>query len=85
MKNDNDRSHQQSFDQGRLSALEIAFATFVRMQQEVPKDLFCQVIAQNAEVWKDTTLDMAVTDDYRNGAEFGFQQLLSQLSLKRQS
>lgn len=83
MKKDIDRSHQQSFDQGRLSAMEIAFATFIRMQQDVPKDLFCEVLAKNAAVWNETTLDMAVTDEYRNGAAFGFQQLLSQLSLKR--
>ena len=83
MEKDIDRSHQQTFDQGRLNALEIAFATFIRMQQEVPKDVFCQVMAKNAETWKEVTLDMPVTDQYRNGAEFGFQQLLHQLSSSR--
>ena len=83
MKQDINRSHQQTFDQGRLDALEITFATFIRMQQEVPKDVFCQVIAKNAETWEEVTLDMPVTDQYRNGAAFGFRQLLLQLSSSR--
>lgn len=74
------RDHQQNFDQGRLRALEIAFETFIRMQQEVPQDLYREVLAKNAETWSEATLDMTVTDEYRRGADFGFRMLLSGIS-----
>lgn len=79
MRKDIDRSHQQTFDQGRLRALELAVATFLRMQQEVPAEIFKTAYAANAETWDETTLDMAVTDEYRNGMRFGSQALLSLL------
>lgn len=79
MGKDIDRAHQQTFDQGRLRAMELAVATFLRMQQEVPLDLFKATFAANAETWDETTLDMAVTDEYRNGMRFGSQALLSLL------
>ncbi|MNV31233.1 hypothetical protein D3C71_1225320 [compost metagenome] len=79
MKKDIDRSHQQTFDQGRLRAMEVALVTFLRMQQDVPLQLFKEVLATNADTWEETTLDMAVTDEYRNGMRFGSQALLSQL------
>lgn len=80
MSKDIDRSHQQTFDQGRLRALELAVTTFLRMQDSVPLEVFKEVYAKNAETWSDTTLDMPVSDEYRRGMDFGSQLLLSQLS-----
>lgn len=60
-------------------ALEMALVTFLRMQKSVPLHLFNEVFAKNAETWKEVTLDIPVTDEYRAGMEYGSRALLSQL------
>lgn len=80
MKQDIDRPHQQTFDQGRLRALELAFTTFMSMQDSVPLKLFNEVFAKSAESWTETTLDIPVSDQYRAGMDFGSRLLLAHLS-----
>lgn len=75
----NDRSQQATFEQGRLRALELAVATFFRMQQEIPSAILRDVIKKNAATWDETTLGMSVTDEYRAGMQFGVQALLNLL------
>ncbi|WP_417282667.1 hypothetical protein [Comamonas sp.] len=74
------RPHQSTFDQGRITSLELAMATFLRMQQEVPLNLFIEMYEENVKTWDDTTLGMTVKDEYRKGVEDGSRGLLSLLS-----
>lgn len=71
--------HQATFDQGQLRALEMAVATFLRMQQEVPLDIFRSVYEQNVETWDGTTVGMTVSDEYRQGMAIGAKKLLALL------
>lgn len=77
--------HQSTFDQGQLRSLELAVATFLRMQQEVPLELFREAYACNVATWEDTTLGMTVTDEYRQGMAVGAKKLSALLSVSRQS
>lgn len=79
MNTKSNRPHQATFDQGRMSALEMAVATFLRMQQDVPLQLFKEQYADNVRTWDDTTLGMPVSDEYREGMTASAQRLLSLL------
>lgn len=75
-----ERPHQQTFEQGRMRSLELAFITFLTLQKEVPAERFAQAFDANIRNWNEATLDMTVSDEYRQGAESSARWLQAVLS-----
>lgn len=65
----NDRPHQQTFEQGRMRALELAVITLLTLQKDVSAEQFSEALGANIGNWNEATLDMTVSDEYREGVE----------------